>query len=297
MESRGLTRWLTLGANAGVLIGLVLLILELDQNRELMRAQTRHELSMGIADLLQTPAENDQLADLLFRAQTGAGLTPTELYRFQLRTNALFRYWEDVHYQYRVGLYDEVEFDRQRAAWKASMSRSDFGTDYWCLVRLLYSPEFAAEMDRLVDNACGRRPNPMIPDQIQSLADRYTAAWNSNEPDRVASFFSENGTLYVNGTPNQGREAISNLARSFMEGFPDLALSQDSLEIRPGLVTYHWTFTGTNTGPGGTGNPVRFSGFEEWTLGADQLISQSMGHFDEAEYQSQLESGLGGSRP
>ena len=44
MDAHWLTRWLTLGANAGVLIGLVLLIMELDQNRDLMRAQTRHEL-------------------------------------------------------------------------------------------------------------------------------------------------------------------------------------------------------------------------------------------------------------
>jgi hypothetical protein len=32
-------------------------------------------------------------------------------------------------------------------------------------------------------------------------------------------------------------------------------------------------------------------GYEEWTIGADGLIAESKGHFDEAEYQRQLTSG------
>jgi len=150
MEEGRLARWLTIGANLGVLIGLLLLIAELAQNREMMRAQVRHELAMGIVELLQASASNDQLADVLRRGVGGEELTPTELFQFELRTNALFRYWEDVHYQYRVGLYDDTEFSKQRAAWKASMERSRSAIDYWCRVRHLYSPEFASEMDSLL---------------------------------------------------------------------------------------------------------------------------------------------------
>lgn len=155
MESDGLTRWITIGANLGVLIGLVLLIAELKQNRDMMQAQIRHDLAMGIVDLLQTPASNEQLANVLFRGVSGEELTPEESFQFEMRTNALFRYWEDVHYQYRVGLYDDAEFDRQRDAWGASLARSRLARDYWCAVRLFYSPEFAAEMDSLiVDDPC-----------------------------------------------------------------------------------------------------------------------------------------------
>jgi len=155
VESDRLARWLTLGANLGVLIGLVLLIAELAQNREMMRAQIRHELAMGIVDLLQAPANNHQLADVLYRGISGEELKQTEMYQFELRTNALFRYWEDVHYQYRVGLYDDSEFSRQRNAWKVSLERSRLAADYWCKVRRLYSPEFASEMNSLLpDGSC-----------------------------------------------------------------------------------------------------------------------------------------------
>jgi hypothetical protein len=39
LESEKVTRWLTLGANVGVLIGLALILIELRQNADLMRAQ------------------------------------------------------------------------------------------------------------------------------------------------------------------------------------------------------------------------------------------------------------------
>jgi hypothetical protein len=51
---------------------------------------------------------------------------------------------------------------------------------------------------------------------------------------------------------------------------------------------FRWTLTGTNTGAGGTGNRVRISGYEEWTFGEGGLISESKGHYDEADYERQL---------
>jgi hypothetical protein len=291
MDSHLLPRWLTVGANLAVLAGIVLLIIELDQNRELMRAQTRHELSMGIVDLLQTPAENAQLADVLFRARAGEPLTPTEFYQFQLRTNALFRYWEDVHYQYREGLYDEIEFARQRAAWAASMNNAQLTRDYWCRGRSRYSPEYVAEMDALLPEPCKAGAFPMSVTRLQEFATAYTAAWNSGQPGKVSEFFADNATLFVNGAANAGRDAITQVAVGFMTAFPDMELLNDRLEILPAVVRYHWTFAGTNTGPGGTGNAVRFSGFEEWTFNDSGLVSISRGQFDEADYRYQLEHG------
>ena len=150
MDSDRLNKWLTLGANIGVLLGIALLIVELDQNRDMMRAQTRHEIADGIVDLLLVPASNQQLADVMYRAEKGGELTPLEEFQFRMRTNALLRYWEDVHYQYRVGLYDDVEFSKQREAWRSALNRSKGMRTYWCEVRTLYSPEYMSEMDGLL---------------------------------------------------------------------------------------------------------------------------------------------------
>ena len=55
---------------------------------------------------------------------------------------------------------------------------------------------------------------------------------------------------------------------------------------------FHWTLVGTNTGPGGTGKRVRISGYEEWVLDDDSLIAASQGHYDQAEYDRQIEHGV-----
>jgi len=125
---------------------------------------------------------------------------------------------------------------------------------------------------------------------LRAFASRYTAAWSSQDPARVASFFSEDGWLKINdGDPSVGREAITEAARGFMTAFPDMVVQMDSLRAAGDGVEYHWTLRGTNTGPGGTGRTVRISGYEQWTLGEDGLIAESRGHFDEAEYRRQLE--------
>jgi uncharacterized protein (TIGR02246 family) len=131
------------------------------------------------------------------------------------------------------------------------------------------------------------------PDQLLDLARRYTAAWSSQDPGRVAEQYSPEGTLTINdGPPSIGRESIAEAARSFMITFPDMRVLMDELLLVDDGAEYHWTLTGTNTGPGGTGHRVRISGFEEWTIGEDGLIAASQGHFDQVEYNRQLEHGV-----
>ena len=134
----------------------------------------------------------------------------------------------------------------------------------------------------------------MIPEpaKLRDFAERYTAAWCNRNPASVAAFFSPDGSLSVNGTPAVGRNAIAEVAQGFMTAFPDMQLLMDDLVVQGDRARYHWTFIGTNTGPGGTGRRVRFSGYEEWRIGEDGLVAESQGHFDAADYQRQLEGGV-----
>jgi predicted ester cyclase len=132
------------------------------------------------------------------------------------------------------------------------------------------------------------------PARLRDFALRYTAAWCSQDPASVAAFVSPNGTLNVNGVPAVGRDAITDVAHGFMTAFPDMVLTMADLVASGDNATYHWTLDGTNSGPGGTGKRVRISGFEEWTFGADGLISESQGQFDEGDYQRQLKYGFDG---
>jgi hypothetical protein len=104
MNKERLIQRIALTANCVTILGLLLVIVQLQQNRALMRAQVRHELATTIVDLLNSSGSNSQLASVLRRAGRGEQLTEDEQFQIRLRSNALFRYWEDVHYQYRLGL-------------------------------------------------------------------------------------------------------------------------------------------------------------------------------------------------
>ncbi len=137
--------------------------------------------------------------------------------------------------------------------------------------------------------ACATETADHAPADLEAFAAGYAAAWSSQDPAGVASHYSQDGSLQVNeAEPSDGRAAITATAESFMTAFPDMVVALDSLGSTGERVTFHWTWTGTHTGPGGTGKAVKISGHEEWLFGPDGRIADSKGHFDEAEYERQL---------
>jgi uncharacterized protein (TIGR02246 family) len=137
--------------------------------------------------------------------------------------------------------------------------------------------------------ACTSRTASMSQGELTDFAIRYATAWSSQDPAKFAEFYAENGSLTVNdGAPSVGRAAITATARGDMTAFPDMVVRLDSLSRDGDHAIFHWTWTGTNTGPGGTGKRVHLPGYEEWTIAVDGLIAESKGHYDEAEYQRQL---------
>jgi len=79
-------------------------------------------------------------------------------------------------------------------------------------------------------------------DHFHELAARYSTAWCSHDPHRVAAFFAPQGSLSINGAaPAVGRAAIANAAQAYMAAFPDLHLTLDRIVVQQGCVEYHWT--------------------------------------------------------
>jgi len=124
---------------------------------------------------------------------------------------------------------------------------------------------------------------------LTEFATHYAAAWGSQDPDSLASFYGEEGALAINdGAPAVGRAAIAAVAGDFMAAFPDMVVRMESLTLNGRQAVFRWHWTGTNTGPGGTGKRVDLRGYEDWLLGPDGLILLAKGYYDEAEYQRQV---------
>lgn len=151
--------------------------------------------------------------------------------------------------------------------------------DQWKLLSVSWTVHRIPEEEREFDlNLCARN---------------YAQVWGSNRPEFVAMFFAEDGSLQVNdGEPAVGRNAITSVAKGFMDAFPDMIVSMDSLITISDKTRFYWTLTGTNNGLNGTGNKIQINGFEEWTLNENGLIQESKGYFDEEEYIRKLEFGI-----
>lgn len=151
--------------------------------------------------------------------------------------------------------------------------------DQWKLFSVAWTAQKIPEEERVFD--------------MKLFARGYAQVWGSQKPGFVAAFFAEDGELTINnGSTAKGTGAITDIAKGFMDAFPDMKVSLDSLTTDTDKTQFHWTLTGTNNGINGNGNKVSISGYEEWTMNDDGLIQTSKGYYDEEEYKRQLEFGI-----
>jgi uncharacterized protein (TIGR02246 family) len=129
--------------------------------------------------------------------------------------------------------------------------------------------------------------------EVWELVLRASKAWSSQDPEGMASCYEDTASLTINrGKPSTGRAELAATAASYMQAFPDLQVSVDRVLVAGDSVFWAWTLTGANTGPGGTGNRVRVSGIEVWTIGASGLVANSVGYYDADTYERQLAHGI-----
>jgi len=125
MDNENKTKVIIELVSAGaVLLGLIFIGLELRQNQQMMRSQIRNDLSVGLNDVLLALASSESLASAAARFEDSQEISPTDIEQIWTWENAIFRYWENVHYQYRSDLYDEIEFSAQQRAWKQALTIS-----------------------------------------------------------------------------------------------------------------------------------------------------------------------------
>ena len=139
--------WISIGANVGVVIGIALLIYELNQNREMMKVQIRNEISNAATELLLSDWGNLESSTIWVKAMNGEELDPAEYNMLESRLLAMFRYWENVNYQYRQGMYDENEYAAQKVAISEQILAAQHSVDFWCLNKQWFSEAFRIELD------------------------------------------------------------------------------------------------------------------------------------------------------
>jgi hypothetical protein len=118
-----------------------------------MRAQTRNEISRGVVELLSAPSSSVEMADAWAKARVGEPLTPAQEVMLETFSESIFRYWENVHYQNRQGLYDEEEFSKHMDTIVRLVTRDAPLKSWWCGNQSNYSLLFAEDLNRFLGSA------------------------------------------------------------------------------------------------------------------------------------------------
>ncbi len=119
MDSNTVNRWLTLGANLGVLVGIILILIELNQNAELMRAQIAQTRADNLISSMEDRMHSDHwpaisaklYLDGEMRGDDLASLSPEE------RERVFYYYYRNINdirnqfYQYQQGYLPQEVWD------------------------------------------------------------------------------------------------------------------------------------------------------------------------------------------
>ena len=145
-----LNQWLSLTANVGVLIGIFFLAFEIQQNTQMMRAQTKDAVLDKQIQIAEWIATNEYAAKVYAKGSDGEDIRGTaEGDSYAFIVNGQLQVWENEYYQYKLGLYDEDQFQPRRAAWAMNLKPKGI-REVWQVVRNTYSPEFRKEIDDIV---------------------------------------------------------------------------------------------------------------------------------------------------
>ena len=132
MDSDKLNKWLTLAANVGVIAGIVFLAIEIRQNSDAVRAQTRAQLAEEVMGLFSVNMNDKEYASVLMRGNNVEELSPVEQYQYYRHRSAWLHHWNNVIYQYEMGMYDESEFALQISTIRAHMEIFPGLKVHWC---------------------------------------------------------------------------------------------------------------------------------------------------------------------
>jgi hypothetical protein len=108
MNSTKLNSWLTLGANIGVIIGLILLVVEIRQNTSASQAQAAQAIIDSSRNFLVGIAMDEEFARLRAAAESSfSSLSESDAYRFTAYTRGNWLYFQNVWIQWDLGVVDD----------------------------------------------------------------------------------------------------------------------------------------------------------------------------------------------
>jgi len=150
MNAEKVNRWLTLGANIGVVIGLLLLIVEIGQNTEMMRAQINQSRTDTALSAQQAAYNSDYIPTLVAKHDSGEPFSDEEMVRYSSYFRAGNRNQDNNLWQYNQGFLGENIPRSIRGFARGFIGGSEIGITTWDRTKYSYTDEYIAFVEEAI---------------------------------------------------------------------------------------------------------------------------------------------------
>jgi hypothetical protein len=150
MQTEMLNRWLTLAANFGVLIGLILLVYEVRQNADLMRAQINQSRTDTALFQQYSVSDTDYIAPILAKVGRGEQLSDEEMLRYDARMRAFNRNQDNNLWQYNQGYLGENIPASIKGGVRTVIGGSELGMTTWDRQKYSYTEDYVAFVEEAI---------------------------------------------------------------------------------------------------------------------------------------------------
>ena len=158
MKAEKLNSWVTLGANLGVVVGLILLIIEIQQNTNMMEAQINQSRTEAAIELQAAIFNSEFMPSIIDKVDNGEELNGEETERYTRYFIAVMRVLDNQLWQYSRGFLGTNTPQSVAGAVRVELGRSDLSMTVWDRVEVAFSDEFIAFVDEAISDQ--RSPGP-----------------------------------------------------------------------------------------------------------------------------------------
>ena len=151
MDTDRLNRWIALGANLAVLIGVVALVVELRTNTAAIRAAAVQESVNSSREYLLNIALDEEFSRIRMAGATNySDLSELEAHRFWLQSRGNWLFHQNVWIQWQLGVTDERAWNTRLRIICATLAQPGWRLD-WENHRSVLDPKFVETAEDCLD--------------------------------------------------------------------------------------------------------------------------------------------------
>lgn len=153
MDTDRFNRWIAIGANLAVLVGLIALIVELRTNTAAIRAAAVQESVNASREYLTNIALDEELSRIRFEGGTNfAELSDLDAFRFRLHSRGNWLFHQNVWIQRELGVIDERAWQSRLRIICGNLAAPGWKQD-WENHKPVLDPEFVELAEECLDGA------------------------------------------------------------------------------------------------------------------------------------------------